>query len=309
MSLVSAVTDSFVCRFVDAKSIFSTREGAERYLDRLKAHPTGAFKLSPRMFSSAKVVYGERRCGLQSYTLAHENRVYRRRLIYLPGGAFYREPRLQQFSFISSLAKALDACAQLLIYPKAPKYGCEEVVRKTFDWCADAMDRYKGDEIVFVGDSAGAGLCLSVCFLLKKDGLPLPDALFLISPFVNARLDDVFHRDRSSRDPLLGVDGLQFLIDEFRGGLDPDDPLISPVNGDLSGLPPVSVVTGTNDTLYPDARELCSLLAQSGVHVNAHEFADVGHDFIMLASPEAARAKKLLKEDYLKSIHGKGVKK
>ena len=80
---------------------------------------------------------------------------------------------------------------------------------------------------------------------------------------------------------------------EYVGDFDAADPLISPMFGDLAGLPPTLIQMGTADLLWPDCRKFYKNCLDAGVDVRYEEVPGAFHDFMMLSVlPEARRALK-----------------
>jgi acetyl esterase/lipase len=107
------------------------------------------------------------------------------------------------------------------------------------------------------GDSAGAGLTLALAMKLRDADRPLPAALGLLCPWLDARPDIMKTRQPAPRDVAL-TRGLMhaYATATLAGGASPDDPFVSPLRADLSGLPPIVMQSASNDLLAPDAREL-----------------------------------------------------
>ena len=78
----------------------------------------------------------------------------------------------------------------------------------------------------------------------------------------------------------------------YTGGADPTDPRISPVFADLSGLPPVRIVSATHDLLYPDSVQFEQRARAAGVRVEHQVEPGLWHDYALQAGTitEADRA-------------------
>ena len=104
--------------------------------------------------------------------------------------------------------------------------------------------------VVLAGDSAGANVAVSLAARARAAGLPEPVALVLLSPHLG------FGGAPSSTpaDPMTDLDdvGTAWLRDAYRGDLPLDDPGLSPVDGNLDGLPPTLVQVGSSDSSFAD---------------------------------------------------------
>jgi epsilon-lactone hydrolase len=73
--------------------------------------------------------------------------------------------------------------------------------------------------------------------------------------------------ERQTLDPVLTPEGLRVRVPDYVGGADAFDPHISPIFGDLSGLPPLLIQVGSHEILLSDALRLAERAALSDVPV------------------------------------------
>jgi triacylglycerol lipase len=66
---------------------------------------------------------------------------------------------------------------------------------------------------------------------------------------------------------MLGVEGLRACGRMWAGGLEPNDPKVSPLYGQLAGLPATTVYAGSRDVLYPDALRLQERARTEGLDI------------------------------------------
>ena len=127
------------------------------------------------------------------------------------------------------------------------------------------MKTYKPQHIVIYGTSAGAILTAEVAAKLKQLGLPLPAALGIFSGFGD------FARPGDSL-AMYGLRGLAGHLDpprpeghnlEYPGTTDLKDPVLSPIYGDMRGLPPTLFVTSGRDLLLSGTIKSASRLSAS----------------------------------------------
>lgn len=114
----------------------------------------------------------------------------------------------------------------------------------------------------------------------------------LISPALDLRLTNPAVPAIAPTDPWLGVDGARELGRQWAGGLPLTDPRVSPLLGDLRGLGPMLVLTGTRDILNPDARDLAARARTAGVDVTLVEREGALHVFPLLPIRDAAEARR-----------------
>lgn len=144
------------------------------------------------------------------------------------------------------------------------------------------------------GDSAGGGLALAVTLALRDRGSDAPAHTALISPWLDATGSHPEIFEMAPRDPWLHPGGLTVAADAYRGELDREHPWVSPLNGDLAGLGPITLFTGTRDILNVDARRFRPLASAAGVSLDFHEAAEMIHVYPLLPIPEGKKARTVL---------------
>ncbi|MGB3721538.1 MAG: alpha/beta hydrolase fold domain-containing protein [Pacificimonas sp.] len=174
-------------------------------------------------------------------------------VLYFHGGGYVYPIAAVHWTFIARMAKLHGIAFTVPFYPLAPASDAEQTT-------AFALDIYrnmaKTVSPILMGDSAGAGLALAVTQLAKADGLSAPVALCLICPYLDAVPTDADQQEIEARDPLLTLSGVRKCGESYAGDLPVEHPLCSPINGDLSDLPPTLVYGGGDDILVTDARRL-----------------------------------------------------
>ncbi len=123
---------------------------------------------------------------------------------------------------------------------------------------------FQPHDIVFAGDSAGGGLCLATLLALKEKGLPLPAAAAVLSPWTDLMLTGTSHQTNKKR--CFSPEGCAVSASAYyAGGHDKSDPLISPLYGNLYGLPPLHISVGSHETLRDDSLRLAEKSREAGV--------------------------------------------
>jgi acetyl esterase/lipase len=122
------------------------------------------------------------------------------------------------------------------------------------------------------------------------------DAPFTLGRPGGLRGDDVVNVER---DYLFTKESVEGLVNIFLGdGGDRRDPFANPLYADLTGLPPVYIQVGDQETLLDDSRSLAERLEHAGVDVRIDVFSGQQHTFQMVAGrvPEADDAIQRLAE-------------
>jgi acetyl esterase/lipase len=145
---------------------------------------------------------------------------------------------------------------------------------------------------VIVGDSAGGGLALALAMVLRDRGIALPAALGLICPWADLAIDIDTMRP-ILRDPLILPSMCAEWAPRYTGPSDPRWPGISPVYGDVTGLPPIVMQTAGDDPISVDAEKIeAACAASKTTRLDHRRFDSMWHDFHLQVSllPEARDA-------------------
>ncbi len=145
--------------------------------------------------------------------------------------------------------------------------------------------------IAIVGESAGGGLCLASLLAIRDQGLPLPAAGAALSPWTDLTRSGDSYRANALKD-ISTLGSWDVWGDFYVGGNDPCQPWISPLFGDLRGLPPVLIVVGDHEILLDDSRRFAEKARLAGVDVTLRVWEGMVHCFPLFAPafPEAAQA-------------------
>jgi acetyl esterase/lipase len=210
-------------------------------------------------------------------------------LVYLHGGAFYFGPVKEHWQYIAGIAKRAGMAAIIVDYGLAPQSPfpkpLEEVVGLMRSLELD------GNKWFFIGDSSGAALVVAATLRLKEENGPQPNGLVLLSPWVDATLENPDIELTVKDDVMMTVERLAAAAAIYAGDHPLSDPMISPMFADVSGLPRTLIQMGTADLLLADCRKFVQKCRDAGVDVKYDETPGAFHDFMMLGFlPEARRA-------------------
>jgi epsilon-lactone hydrolase len=123
-------------------------------------------------------------------------------------------------------------------------------------------------------------------------------ALMLISPWVDMAVSNPTFETNREQDAFFCKEVVGALATMFLGGADPKDPLASPLHSDLSGLPPMYIQVGGDETLLGESLQLDENARKAGVDVRLGVFPGQQHTFQMAAgyAPESDQAIWILAE-------------
>lgn len=211
-----------------------------------------------------------------------------RHLVYVHGGSYTEALLREHWEIVAALIRYTGASITVPCYPLAPEHTHEVGHAWVEGVYRELISRVAPERVVLVGDSAGGGFCLAQAMRYRDAGLPLPARVILFSPWVDLGLTHPDTPALEPRDPIQSVSGGR-LSGQWWAGADPvTHPQVSPVFGDLAGLPPVDIYTGTADILLPDIRRLSQVIAAAGVPVRLVEYAGGIHVYVGATfTPEA----------------------
>ncbi len=125
---------------------------------------------------------------------------------------------------------------------------------------------FEAKNIVFAGDSAGAGLCLATLLAVRDKGWGLPAAAAVLSPWTDlARTGESYI---TNVEKCLSPKGSSENASAFYAGEnDRRNPYISPLYGDLANLPPLHISAGNNEILRDDSIRFAEKARIAGTEV------------------------------------------
>jgi epsilon-lactone hydrolase len=132
------------------------------------------------------------------------------------------------------------------------------------------------------GDSAGGGLTAALINRLRALKEELPGCAWLISPWTDLTMSGATLATKDAVDPLIHKGYLVELADAYLpAGMDRKDPRVSVLYADLSGLPPMLIQVGSDETLLDDATRLAAAAGATAVHVTLEIWPHMIHAWQM----------------------------
>ena len=177
-------------------------------------------------------------------------------------------------------------------YRLAPENKWPVQTEDCFEAYVNILKEYDAKDIVFMGESAGGTLVLSLALLSKERGLPMPKAIVAFSPATDNCEDLPSHTKNIKTDYMLkdmvakGITDV--LFDHQAKEEELKDPLLSPYYGDYKGLPPILLSVSDSETLYDDTVIFYEKLKKEDHEVMLDVKHGVCHAYqIMTYMPEA----------------------
>lgn len=215
-------------------------------------------------------------------------------IIYIHGGGWIQGSALDHRELTAAIAISANMNVLSLDYRLAP----EDLFPAQMEDCVTGYDwlmseGIKPENIIIAGDSAGGNLTLITLLKLKDDGKPLPAGAICLAPATDVALSDPSYFENGPTDPILCDIGLFWWIDSYVLGEDPTNPYLSPLYGDLTGLPPILVQVSSSEMLYSEGVRFVEKAKEAGVDATLQTWDDTLHVFQMFGLnefPEAAEA-------------------
>lgn len=201
-----------------------------------------------------------------------------RAILYLHGGAYVLGGPASHAKLAGQIAHAAQATAYFCDYRLAPEHphpAALDDALTTYRWLLEQGLK----NIALAGDSAGGGLAVATAMAIRDAKLTPPSALALLSPWVDLTLSGESHKTHARRDPMLRSAWLEFGAQGYAYGQPQNDPLISPLFGNLAGLPPMLIHVGSEEILLSDSERLVERARAVGVSVQLKVYDGLWHDF------------------------------
>lgn len=189
-----------------------------------------------------------------------------RAILYLHGGGFVAGSPRTHRGIAGRLARGVRAEAFVPDYRLAPEHPFPAALDDAVAVYRALLERGQDPSaLALAGDSAGGNLVFALLLTLKEKGLPLPAAAVALSPFVDMSGSGDSMRGNAALDPFLQVAGLPAIVGAYAPDRDPLEPLLSPLFGDLAGLPPCFIQCGSDEILRDDSVRMHAALRAAGV--------------------------------------------
>lgn len=175
-------------------------------------------------------------------------------VVAIHGGAFIFPPSFLHWINYSVTAHQTGATIEVPIYPLLQQGGtAATVVPQMAGFISSQLTQHGPTHVSVIGDSAGGNLALaSVEYIKALDSSALlPASMVLLSPWLDLGMTNP--NIALVQDPLLPFGPAQQIGKVWAGNLSLTDPMVSPLYGDLSILPPTYVYSGNLDMLSADA--------------------------------------------------------
>lgn len=187
-------------------------------------------------------------------------------------------------------------------YRVAPEYpfpAALEDAYMAYQWLL--AKGYKANQIILAGDSAGGGLVMALCFLLRQRGKEMPLGIIAMSPWTDLTQSGDSYVLNYDKDPLFGKTRESMIYNkDYVKDADARNPYVSPLFGNFKDFPPMLIQVGSYEMLLSDATGVAKKAKKAGVKVKLSIYKGMFHVFQMglRMMPESKDAWKEV-EDFL----------
>jgi salicylate hydroxylase len=199
-------------------------------------------------------------------------------VLHFHGGGYLIGSAKGSIEYASRLAATAEGTCYTVDYRLAPEHPYPAAID-------DALCAYRAligqgipaSSILLSGESAGGGLALALAIALRTAGDPLPAGILAVAPFTDLTLSGPSVRAFNGDDPAANRDLLTFMGASYFQGHEPTDPMVSPLFGDLTGLPPIFLTATQGEALLDDTVRLAARAEKAGVDVTTRIVEDSVH--------------------------------
>jgi monoterpene epsilon-lactone hydrolase len=212
-------------------------------------------------------------------------------LLFFHGGGYCSGSIVSHRGMVTEAGRAARARTLAVGYRLAPEHPFPAAIEDARSAYRFLLDQgIAPSRIVIGGDSAGGGLTLALMTSVRDAREPLPACAWLVSPWVDLQMTGASLAEKAVTDPLISKSYLEELASAYLAGADPANPLVSPLNADLAGLPPLLVQVGSAETLLDDAVRIARRAGAADVRVNLEIWPHMIHAWHLWAAQlEAGR--------------------
>jgi acetyl esterase/lipase len=213
-------------------------------------------------------------------------------ILYVHGGGYVSGSCSDHRGIISKFALNTDVANLLYEYRLAPEHPFPAAIDDSvtvYQWLIQTG--YKPENIIIAGESAGGGLTLALLLALKEQQIQMPKAAVSISPWTDLTCSSESYKTKNRLSPAPHNSWYVF-GSHYIGNNKANNPLISPLFGDLKGLPSLLIVSGVDDELFEDGEKFSIKAKAAGVDVRFIAGEGMVHCYPLLAPmfPEATEA-------------------
>ncbi len=209
-------------------------------------------------------------------------------ILYLHGGGYTCGGIEYAVGFGSMLAERFGARVFCPAYRLAPEAPFPTAVNDSLEAYMYLLSKgYSADRIVLCGESAGGGLCYSLCVKLRDLNMDMPCGIVAMSPWTDMTQSGESYKTNLECDPSMTPELLNFFADSYV--TNKREPLASPLFASLYGLPPSIIFVGGDEIMLDDSVKMHEKLLSAHVDSRLHVAPDRWHGYLLYGLSEDKR--------------------
>jgi monoterpene epsilon-lactone hydrolase len=202
-------------------------------------------------------------------------------LLHLHGGWFSAGSARAYRHLVGHIAARAGTRAFVPDYRLAPEHPFPAAVD-------DVLATYRGMDdrgirrIAITGDSAGGNLALVLASSVAGKEVSAKAILVgaaVLSPVTDLTLSGATYETRAEADPYFTRQQVAELVRSYLGSADANDPRASPLQGRMSGLPPIRIHVGDDEVLLDDSRRYVERAIAARVDARIDVWTGMPHGF------------------------------
>lgn len=227
-----------------------------------------------------------------------------RRLLYIHGGAYMVGSSKSHRRITSRLSEVSKAAVLAIDYRLLPEHNRMDGIidcRTAYEWIFTNGPDGQGDAkvVIIAGDSSGGNLVLSTIAWARDEGLPAADAVVVISPQTDLTLSSPSLVKNVETDVMQGASfgpivkaprAIALGFSALMHKSNPSNPIVSPLLGNLSNLPPMLIQTSMAEMFLDDAVRYVNKANASGSSAALQTWPFMVHVWHAFEIPEAEEA-------------------
>ena len=216
------------------------------------------------------------------------------KILYGFGGGFVSGSAYEDLTIAVPISEKLGATIIIPNYKLSPEFPWPNALNEAFDIYSSICEK----PFMMLGESAGGNLILALAQKAQYEGLSMPRAIALISPWVDlSNIGDSLDFN-DGLDPMLSKQHLDFAAKTYAPADKFSDPFVSPIHGTFtSDFPPTFISTGEKDLLRSQSERLNEILIESNANVELKIWGGMWHVFEWFPElPESNESLNLISE-------------
>ena len=198
--------------------------------------------------------------------------------MFMHGGGYYRGSIASTRATVARISAEAKVRCLSIEYRLAPEYPFPAAIDDTYtayNWLL--KEGVKPKNIIVSGQSAGGGLCLALLLKLKEKKILQPRGAVALSPWTDLTQSGKTMKTNADIDPVISKKYLDRMANLYLVKTPNTSPLVSPLYGQLSGLPPLLVQVGSAETMLDDSLRFVEKAKEAKVDVQLEVWKDMFH--------------------------------